>query len=265
MNKPNITKFMKSAQTAITKHSPEILTGIGIAGMVTTTVLAVKATPKVLSIIEDMERIDSQTCEIVKPTKLECVKATWKCYIPAAVTGVASIACLVGASSVNARRNAALAAAYNLSTAALSEYKEKVIETIGEKKEKTVRDKVAGEQIKKNPVNNSSVFITEKGKTLCLEPISGRYFKSDINEIKKAQNTVNQTILTDPFNSGASLNDFYDELGHPHTDMGDTLGWNVESGLIDFYISAQMADEESEYEGTPCIVLDYTNPPTYDF
>ena len=60
-------------------------------------------------------------------TKTETVKACWKVYIPAMVTGTASIVCLIGASSVNAKRNAALAAAYTLSDTAFREYKEKVI------------------------------------------------------------------------------------------------------------------------------------------
>ena len=135
MIKPNISAIMKSAQVWMSKHSPEILTGLGIAGMVTTTVLAVRATPKAIQLIEKKkEELDLKPED--KLTVVETVKATWKPYIPAAVTGTASVACLVGASSVNLRRNAALAAAYHLSETALTEYREQVIETIGKNKEK---------------------------------------------------------------------------------------------------------------------------------
>ena len=48
MNKPNVADLFKSVKMVVSKHSPEILTGIGIAGMITTTILAVKATPKAL-------------------------------------------------------------------------------------------------------------------------------------------------------------------------------------------------------------------------
>ena len=121
------------------KHSPEILTGIGIAGMAYTVVTAVKATPKALRIIEEE-----------KPeTKLEAIKATWKCYIPTIVTGVMSTACLIGANSVNARRNAALAAAYNISQAALVEYKDKTLETVGEATEQVIRESIAKDKIEK--------------------------------------------------------------------------------------------------------------------
>ena len=142
MNKPNMTALFKDIRMAVSKHSPEILTGLGIAGMITTTVLAVKATPKVLDIIEDKKKeLGLDQSENLRP--VEVVKAAWKPYIPAVITGVTSVACLIGANSVNVRRNAALATAYNLSTTAPAEYKDKVIETNGEKKHKTVRDKVA--------------------------------------------------------------------------------------------------------------------------
>ena len=179
MSKTNATKFFKRIGMSVSKRSPEILTGIGIAGMATTVVLAVRVTPKALKLIEDRKKelypLDDNG-EVVMP-KTEVIKAAWKSYIPAAVTGVMSITCLIGASSVNARRNAALYSAYKLSETALTEYKDKVVETIGEKKEKAVRDAVAKDKIEKNPVTKKEVIITEKGNTLCYDTISGRYFR----------------------------------------------------------------------------------------
>lgn len=259
MNKQTLSKFARDVRLSLSRHSPEILMGIGIAGVITTTVLAVKATPKALQLIE--EKKDELEVDSLAP--VEVVKTTWKCYIPAAITGVTSIACLIGSHSVNARRNAALATAYKLSETAFSEYREKVVETIGEKKEKTVRDKVSEEQIKKNPISTTEVIITGKGSTLFYDNHSARYFYSDLEKIKRAENKLNKQIVTDPFDGGVSLNDFYREIGLPETSVGEHLMWNVNIGLIDIYPSAQMADEESEYEGQPCIVLNYTIPPEY--
>lgn len=258
MEKLNIAKITNDIQTILTKHSPEILTGIGIAGMVASTVLAVQATPKAIKLIETERELTEANNEEL--TKIDKVKVCWKCYIPAAVTGVMSIACLIGASSVNAKRNAALTAAYTLSDSALREYRSKVIETIGEKKEKTVKDKISEDQIKSNPVTKNEVYITDKGDSLCFEPISGRYFKSDIDKIKKAENNLNKRIISDAFNSGVSLNDFYEEIGLPKTNMGENIGWSLDTGLIDIYLSAQVTDD-----GTPCLVINCTNPPKYDF
>ena len=132
------------------KHSPEILTGLGITGMLTSTVLAVTATPKALKLIENKKK-ELKTDEL---TTVETIKAAWKPYIPAVSTSFASVACLVCASRVNYKRNAALATAYSLSERTLSHYREKVIETIGEKKEKTIRDKVNQEEVEKNKLQS---------------------------------------------------------------------------------------------------------------
>lgn len=253
MNKFNFARFLKNAEMTIAKHSPEILTGIGIAGMITTTVLAVKATPKALRLIEEKkqeENVDNLTAG-------ETIKATWKCYIPAAVTGIASTACLIGASTVSARRTAALATAYKLSETALTEYREKVVETVGEKKEQIIREKIDKDRVENNPVSTREVIITAKGNTLCYDAISGRYFKSDIDQIKKSINILNRRLLTEMY---ISLNELYDELDLDHIGVGNDLGWNIDDGLIEPFFSSQLAED-----GTPCIVLSYGRPPKYGY
>lgn len=254
MNKPNFSKFIQDARASVVKHSPEILTGIGIAGMITTTVLAVRATPKALQLIEEEKRREDKD----ELTPVETVKAVWKCYIPAAITCVTSAACLIGASSVHVKRNAALATAYKLSETALTEYREKVIETIGEKKEQVVREKVNQEQIDKNPVVNNEIIITGEGTSLCLDPISKRYFESDIELIRRVENELNRRMLHDICGS-ASLNEFYGEIGLEYTDIGDELGWNTEH-LIDLSITPGMAKN-----GKPCLVIGHNNAPKWDF
>lgn len=254
MGKTNLATIVASTRQFVSKRSPEILTGIGIAGMISTTVLAVKATPKAMELIEEKKREEW----LDKLSPVEMVKIAWKPYIPAIVTCVTSTACLIGASSVSAKRNAALATAYKLSETALTEYREKVIETIGEKKERTVRDKVAEERVKKNPVSKNEVIITGNGKTLCFDPISGRYFMCSIETIKRAENTLNKQMLHD-ISGYVSLNEFYDEIGLDHTSVGDDLGWNTDQ-IIDIDFSSQLNDN-----GEPSVVLDYLVAPKYDF
>lgn len=235
--------------------------GMGIAGMITTTVLAVKATPKALRLMEEKK----EELEVETLTPIETVKTTWKCYIPAAISGASSIACLVGANSVNARRHAALATAYKLSESAFTDYREKVVKTIGEKKERTVRDKISEDQIKNNPVNKTEVIVTGKGcSTLCFDPLSSRYFYSDLEKLHRAANKLNYDINTNPFDTGVTVNDFYAEIGLPGTVTGDGLGWNLHTGLIKIYPSAQMVEDGEEHEGEPCVVLNFENPPQYD-
>lgn len=253
MAKSNMTDIIKSVKATISKHSPEILTGIGIAGMVTTTILAVKATPKAIKLIEAEKR--AKHVDALSP--VDTVKTVWKCYIPAVMTGVSSIACLIGSNAINAKRNAALTTVYTLSEMARNEYKEKVIETIGEKKERTIKEKVDAERIKKDPVSKKEVIITEKGTTLCYDHVFGRYFKSDIDLINRAMNKINREIV---INMYASLNDFYAELGLSPVEMGYDLGWNIDDGTIEIEPSSQLADD-----GTPCLVIDYSVSPKYNY
>lgn len=256
MKNSNVTNLIKSVQFTLTKHSPEILTGLGIAGMITTTVLAVKATPKAIKICE-AEKLDRTNNYIEEPTKIEYVKACWKCYIPAAVTCGMSIACLIGASSVNVRRNAALATAYKLSETALNEYKEKVVETIGEKKEKSIKDAIAKDKVEKDPVNQQNIIVTGKGETLCYDGLFGRYFKSDMDKLKKIENDLNLRLRNENY---ISLNEFYYEVGLDGVGAGDDLGWNIERGYLELHFSSQLASD-----GTPCLVVGFDTPPRYDY
>ena len=254
MRRINLARLAKGLQSTVSHHAPEILTGLGIAGVIATTGLAIKATPKALELLEERKQEEG----VDKLPVVEVVKTTWKCYLPVATTAVLTIACITGANSVHARRNAALAAAYKLSETALLEYRDAVTETVGEKKERTIRDKVNLKQIEKNPVEADEVIVTGNGTSLCLDPLSGRYFTGDIEKIRRAENTLNSHMLHSICGS-ASVNEFYDEIGIEHTDLGDAVGWCTDN-LIKLHITAGLTHEEK-----PCLVIGHYNPPTYDY
>lgn len=250
--KLNFTKAIKDTQRFVVKHSPEILTGIGVASMGAAVALAIKATPKAVRLMEEAK----QEKGVDKLTPIETVKATWKCYIPTAVSCLGGAACIIGAQTVNVRRSAALAAAYKLSETALMDYREKVVETIGEAKEKVVREKVAEKQLEKTPVKEEEIIHTGKGHTRCFDPLSSRYFYSDLEVIRRAANTVNEYLLHSMCGE-VTVNDFYDELNLQHTDLGDRMGWNTDA-IIKLHIGA-LVDEN----GNPVIVVGHENPPRY--
>ena len=252
MSKVKIGNLIRNVRAGFTKRSPEILLGIGIASGITTTILAVKATPKAIRLIEQAET------EKEKPlTTKETIKEVWKCYIPAAISGAASVACLIGGHSINAKRNAVLATAYKLSETALMEYKNVVMDDFGEEKAKELSEKVMQRRIDNDPVTNREVLITGTGTQLCYDGISGRYFESDLNSIKAAVNKMNETMIHSMY---ASLNDFYYEIGLSNTELGDMLGWNLDDGLLEIGYGSMIAND-----GRPCITLDYTIAPRYDF
>lgn len=257
MNRSKLTRLINSTKMSLSKHSPEILMGIGIAGMVTTAVLAVKATPKALDLIAEAEDEKGEHL-----TKKETVEVTWKCYISAMVTGVSSVACLIGSSKSSAKRYAALTAAYKVAETTISDYKdykERVIETIGEEKEKIIKEKVAEKKLKEKPASKSDVIITSSNaEQLFYDAISGRYFKSDINTIDAAVNKLNANMINDIYGC-TSLNEFYAEIGMKNCDAGDILGWNIDHRITVDYTSMLTDDMRS------CIVLDFIEPPTYNF
>ncbi len=248
-----IENAIKSTKQFMCKHSPEILTGIGLAGMITSTVLAVKATPKALILIDNYKKKNN----IDSLTFVETTKIAWKPYIPAGLTCLVSSMCIIGAAKVNSKRNAALTAAYAISERTLLRYRDKVIETIGENKEKKIMDKLSQEDVDNNPLSKTQVIITPKGNTLCRDAYSGRYFRSDIDQIRKMVNEMNRSMT---YQNYISLGEYYDKIGLDHIQNDDRIGWNLDQGLIDLDISACLAENDE-----PCIVINFVNPPKVDF
>ncbi len=254
MKKNFITTFAKGAKKVFVKKAPAILTGIGVAGGFAATISAVKATPKALRLIEEAEKEKGD-----KLTPVEVVKTAWKPYLPAAVTTIMSATCIIGASTVSAKRNAALATAYSISETALREYKDKVVEVVGEEKTKEIQDAISKDRITKHPVEKSNVIVTNNSDQLCLDSISNQYFMSTMQKIEDAKNNFN-CLLTN-YNY-ASLNEWYDQLGIAESkQIGDTLGWDISrDGLLGLSFSSQISDD-----GRSCIVIDYNVGPSYDF
>ena len=256
MNKSDISKFFNSAKVSMEKNAPAILIGLAILSGGTAIVLAVKDTPKALKRIDEKK----QEIGVDKLTVLETVKTTWPCYVPTALAFTFAAGCAIGSQSIHAKRHAALATAYKISETALVEYRDKVVETIGEKKEQTVRDKVAQEQINKTPLVPEEVIYTGTGSSLFLDPLTRRYFISDKQMLHAAENKINKRMMQG-FCGSASLNDFFSEIGLEPVDdsVGYSLGWNAEY-QIDLDIRPGESDDER-----PCFVIRHHNPPKYGY
>ncbi len=251
--KEQIIKAVSKLWKSTKKHSPEILTCVGITGLVSGTIMAIAATPKALLLVEQMKEEKNED----KLSALETVKATWKVYLPIAITEVVSAGCIVCAHSVTTRRSAALTTAYALSESALKEYQKKTKEIVGDKKEESIRDAIAKDRIEADPVTKTVVIDTGKGTTLCYDALFGRYFYSDIDAIKRAENEVNRYMMNEMY---IPLNFLYQELNMPEVGGGDILGWGMMDGFINILFSTQISDD-----GRPCLVISYQNPPRYDY
>ena len=239
------------AVRALKRASPTMLACFSAAGVVATVVLAVRATPKALRLIDDREIREEKRLNTA-----EVVKTTWKCYIPAAVTGTLSVACLIGASSVNAKRNAALATAYTISETALKEYREKALEVVGPKKEQAIRDAVAKDKLEKAKVEGREFINTGLGETPCFEPLTNSLFKSDIESIRRAENNLNKRMRDE---LQITVNEFLQEIGLEPCDdsIGEKMGWDIDKGYIDLDFSSQLVN------GVPYLVIGHHVPPQY--
>lgn len=278
MNGLSLAHAVKNIRAFAVKHAPELLTGFGIAGMLTTVVMAVKVTPKAVCLLdcEKADRLennigdDNENIEgLIKipddkirkygyyrlPTK-DTIKIVWRLYAPSAILCAASVACLIGASSVNTKRNTALATAYALSETAIRDYRQKVVESVGNKKEDLIHTSVVQEKLDAHPVNDSEVIITDTGTTLCYDVLSGRYFQSDKSKIDRAINELNRMIVSDDY---ASLNDFYDLLGIDQTGIGSMLGWNTKDRYVEARFSSHLTSD-----GRPCLAISFNTAPRYD-
>lgn len=245
----------KSIKSFTKKHGSDILIGLGIISGGTAIVTAVKATPKAVILLEERE----EELETDKLDFIETVKTAWRCYIPTAVAEAFSIAFLICAATNNNKHTAALSTAYALSENAFREYRNKIVDTIGEKKEKEVRDEIAKDRIRENPPTSSEAIVSSSGDQLCFDSLSARYFHSNSEKIRRAVNKVNDDMIRS-YDGSATLNDLYYEIGLPETKLGEELGWeNMKTGLIDIQFSVQLSTDE-----IPCLVIDFgSNPPTY--
>lgn len=232
------------------KHSPEILIGLGITGAASSVIFAVKATPKAMILLDQKK----QELGVEKLEAKEIIKTAAPVYIPTAVSFGVSVACIIGASSMNARRNAALTAAYTMSESALRTYRDKVLETVGEGKEREIRQAAAIEQQQKTP-EAQTVVNNAAGQLKCFDSLSGRYFTATKNQIDKAVNEFNRQLRDD---MRISLNEWYDLVGLDQNKLGDMLGWDIDRGYIETCYASRL-DEE----GMPCLVVNYVEPPHY--
>jgi hypothetical protein len=246
----NAANFFKQFEKFVQDNSPSILTAIGVVGTISTAYLTGKASFKAAEVIAKENARFAPQGEPYLSLR-EKFEQTWTLYIPAVGTGAMTIACIVCANRIGNRRAAAMAAAYSLSEKAFTEYKEKVVEKIGENKERAVRDELAQDRVNRAP--KTEVIISGGGEVLCYDEYSGRYFESSMEEIKKAQNDTNYRIINDGF---ASLGDFYERLGLPSTKYSEEVGWNTDHPL-EITFSTTMSDDQK-----PCLAMDYRTVPT---
>lgn len=239
----------------VVKHEPEILMGMGISGLIFSTIWAIKATFKAAKTIDDYK----QSKQIEKITPKEVIKLTWKYYWPVAASTALSIPCIIAGNRVSNRRYTALAAAYTISETALQEYQEATKNIVGEKKAKQIQEEVNEKALEKTYKGANQVIIASPGDSDFYESQSGHYFTSNWNKIIKAQNELNASVLAGSGFGQITLNEWLRAIGAEECDAGDILGWDLREDpnyLIDCELSSHVTKDMK-----PCGVITYRNRP----
>lgn len=243
----------KQLLRTIDRNSTTILTGLGVAGLIGTVILAIKATPKAIDLVEKEKtfRYEQYSDEFpINMTPLEIVETTWKEYVPTVLMGTTTIACMIASNHISVRRNAALVSLLTIAESTLREYQEKVTEQLGEKKAEKIREEILQDHLDKTPMSSQTVILTGNGNYPCFDNFSKRYFRSDIEHIRRSVNQFNQRLLRAGY---LGINEFYDELGLEPIELGDEFGWIAERSMLEVRFDTKMAKESGE----PCLVIDY--------
>lgn len=193
-------------------------------------------------------------------------KLIWKYYIPMILAVIVGIMCLIASTREGLQRTAALATMYQLTDTAFTEYRNKVVDTIGEQKERDIHTELAKDKAEKaaepfadNPENG--IYRTGDGNTLMFDYLCGRFFRSDIDFVKRQATRLSNDMMRDGINGFKSLNEYYESINLMKSDIGDKLGWRSDWGIIDIRDSSINHPQTGE----PAYILSFYTPPRYGY
>ena len=197
------------------KNSPLILSIIASVGVVSTTVMAVKATPKVCKKLEEAKEDKGEDL-----TKFEIVKTAAPLYLPAVLCGTSTIACIISANALNKRKQMALASAYALMDHSYKEYRDKVIQAVGEEKEAEIRATALDDRSSRR---GDLIYKNKNGMSTFYEPYSDTYFKAEYSFVIESIYHFNRNFI---LRGESEINELFSILGIKEKDELWGLGWN---------------------------------------
>ena len=248
-------KLSKSCAQILRKHGGTILAVAASVGVVLTAVETGKATIKAQKLIE------MNTTPEEEYTTKDKVVDCYKFYIPAAVLGAGTIACIFGSNALNQKQIASLTAAYMALGKTYQTYRAQVRQMIGAGKENAIFETTKSVEAAEK---DAPTDAASGEKLLCYEPISKRYFHATEVELTDAFYNLNRGFALD---GEASMSDFCSYLGLDHLPELDTMGWCAdylgnewEYYWIDFQYYKQTTDD-----GLEVYYVDAFQPPIENY
>lgn len=237
----NLKYIAKKALRFGSDNSPTLLTAVGVVGVVGTAVLASKATIKANEILKENKW----------HTRKDAIRLTYRAYVPTALAGAATIACIVCANRVSLKRYAALAAGLAASDRALAEYKAAADKVLPKKEKAKLDKKVAQQRV--DAVDTRTV-VTADHEILFVDGITGQAFSSTIQKVDGAINQINHEILNADY---AGLYLLQEHLGLQVSPYSYEVGWHSGGELLQVAKTAVKTQDDR-----PAILLDYKTVPT---
>lgn len=269
MNKEIAKQFFNNLGDSCKKNSPALLIFAGLTSMAATVVMVAKVAPKANVRLQNSrdERYlqwKEEGKEDLPMTRKEKAMDIWNdfkavapLYAPAAVTFAVGSACIIGSYKISTARLSALTTAYGIAENRLTEYQKKVIETIGEEKEKEIQDKITKDHMrdkeKKDGLPQESLL---DGTQLFFDDFSQRYFRCTLQDIYDAREWVNVTLQHDP----VKLNEFYNALDMTEVDGLDIYEW-AEGDKLEIRFQSHMCMDGT----TTCTAIYYDVPVGRDY
>lgn len=239
----------------IKANAPAILTASACVGTVATAILTARSTTLAIERIADYCEDNLRSPEDL--TWREKFAVSYRVYIPPAITGVATLVSIIAANRIQYARGAAFALAYSGSEAAFRRYRDAVADVVKPKEREEVKARIAEKSIQEagNPMPGT-VLVASSGKVLCYDIFSGRYFKSDIETIRRVENNINNQLIHEYY---ASLNEFYNGIGLPPVAAGDLVGWD-EPNSVSVEFGSQLTEK-----GEPVLTIDFLVSPKENY
>lgn len=243
------------------RAAPTILSVLTAGSVLATAVLSSKAALKAERLLAEAAEKKGE-----KLSKTETIRTAAPVYIPTVTVGVAAIALVFGANTLNKRQQIALAGAYTLARDRFVKYRDKVKDIYGEEVHRRIVDELAVEQCRETSIeapglasNSCLDFHGDEELYIFHDSFSDRNFESTFSRVLQAEYHLNRNFT---LGGSVSLNDYFDFLGLARTDYGDVVGWSMATGYswIDFHHRRMNLDD-----GTPCFVIEVQFEPEEGF
>lgn len=244
------------------RNAATVLTCLGGIGVVATSVMAIKVTPKALKKIEEAKQEKGEDL-----SKWETAKIAGPTYIPTILVGASTIACIFGSNILNKRHQANLASAYALLNESYKQYQNKVKEIYGEEAHQEIIEAISAEKAENMAVqapgyfDNNRLYVDEKcGETrLFYDEYGDRFFETTLEQVISAEYHLNRNYVLRGY---TVLNELYDFLGLEPIDYGSELGWAIyDDGT--FWI--EFDHREINIKGVDCILISMPFAPSLEW